>query len=258
MSKVIQIRCTSDPKEWPALLDQAQAAITAGADVNHEPEEECRCPLTDAILTKSHALVHLLLDNGADVNKKLKSLDTPLIHACKIKSCPEEIITLLLDRGADVNADNEPEGDDATWTDTRGTALVYAMKNRRRNICKLLLDRGAAVDLLVGHTLSYAYTRMYYIFIFFIYIQGVRSMFALMCRGGYVPIVRLLLLYNYPVNELCQYLDNAMVLFKHVHQQTPLQVSIREKGDTTVTRLLLEHGADPNLVLVSQYLRGEI
>jgi ankyrin repeat protein len=78
--------------------------------------------------------VQLLLDRGADVDRKDKYRETALQRAAFMGR--EEAVQLLIDRGADVNAkDNKG-----------GAALVKAASTGHETVVRLLLDRGADVD----------------------------------------------------------------------------------------------------------------
>lgn len=82
------------------------------------------------------AVLKLLLDNGADVNKGDEFGTTPLIAAAYMGDC--EVAELLLDRGADIEKANE------NWR----APLMTAVDANNKEMVKLLIDRGA--DIIHG------------------------------------------------------------------------------------------------------------
>ena len=82
-------------------------------------------------------MVHLLSENGADVNKTGGGdYGTPLIAAAYRRD--NDMLCLLLDKGADVN--NTGGGD-------YGTALIAATYRRNNEMIQLLLEKGADVNI---------------------------------------------------------------------------------------------------------------
>jgi hypothetical protein len=63
------------PPVWKAArfgtLEELQAAIDAGEDVNEFGGKERRSPLHETVINKDHAKAKLLVDNGADLYAKL-------------------------------------------------------------------------------------------------------------------------------------------------------------------------------------------
>lgn len=94
-------------------------------------------PIILASSQQSSELVKLLIDAGADVNKKGgRNLDgLPLCYAAL--SSTLEVVRLLIDAGADVNAVNN----------NNATALMYASQRREVNIMKLLIEKGAKINV---------------------------------------------------------------------------------------------------------------
>ena len=91
-------------------------------------------PLQEAVERGQREVVKVLLDNGADPDKALKSKigDTPLTSASR--SGYKDIIQLLLQKGADPNKANK----------CRSTPLHYAIDSKlNESVVKLLLDGGA-------------------------------------------------------------------------------------------------------------------
>ena len=105
----------------------------------------------------------LLLDRGADIDIRDIEGMTALIHAAE--NGHKEVCELLIDKGAGVNIkiNKERIGEKATslpWfafllpqrinslcENKMGlTALIFAAKNGHKEVCELLIDRGAEVD----------------------------------------------------------------------------------------------------------------
>ena len=132
----------------------------SGADVNVR-DHSSRTPLYCAAIEGSHGAIKFLLDSGADVNVVDNLGMSPLLYlAGGIKDCeytPEKGIdddwyrtdevgqrkcmTILLEAGADVNAVNN-DGK---------TALLIAIKQKREDFMKLLLQSGADPVKRDGH-----------------------------------------------------------------------------------------------------------
>ncbi|PMD27131.1 ankyrin [Hyaloscypha hepaticicola] len=88
-----------------------------------------------ALETGSEDLVRLLVDYGADVNKKthLFIKRTPLQYAAELGNL--DMVQLLLEHGAEVN------GEPASWSG--GTALQFAAISGNCNVAAELLEKGA-------------------------------------------------------------------------------------------------------------------
>jgi hypothetical protein len=93
-------------------------------------------PLICAIEQKKTEIVKILLDKGADLEKREEFGSTPLITA---SGRSIEIVQMLLDRGADVNGRGTGLRDG--WTPLMEAAAVGNV-----DTMKLLLDRGADIE----------------------------------------------------------------------------------------------------------------
>ncbi|RDL33053.1 uncharacterized protein BP5553_08492 [Venustampulla echinocandica] len=114
-------------------------------------KEDLDVALQCAASSESPSLVELILEKGADVNAKSAELGDALQQAATRRGI--YVVTLLLDRGADASAN--------VWTDLEavgygyfpyrdgvcGSALQAAMANGHMATVRLLLNRGARIDL---------------------------------------------------------------------------------------------------------------
>ena len=82
------------------------------------------------------AVLKLLLDKGADVNRGDEYGTTPLIAAAQMGDC--EVAKLLLDRGANIEKAND------NWR----APLMTAVDANNKEMVKLLIERGA--DIIHG------------------------------------------------------------------------------------------------------------
>ena len=120
----------------------------AGGSRNPElPELIGATPLLLAALAGQPDVIRALIENGADPALRTKENGTALMAASGLGRVPGEVIVkesatleaarLLIDRGADVNAVD----------DVGNTALHYAAYLRRESIVRLLVERGATLDV---------------------------------------------------------------------------------------------------------------
>ena len=116
----------------------AEAAIKAGAPANGAAPitatgSKSMTPLHQAIQRSNFQMAKLLLDSGADPN--LRSLDSPPIVS-SILFGSNEIAAILIAKGADTNAVD----------DNNHSALYLAANNCDREMCELLIAKGARKD----------------------------------------------------------------------------------------------------------------
>ena len=119
-------------------IDLMKMLIEAGADVNKKTVEK-ESSLVFAIQSdreRSYICVKTLIDCGADIESKDRIGFTPLLHA--IENGRSDIVELLINEGANVNAD---------YTRYRGTQihspLTDACSKSNKKMVKMLLEAGA-------------------------------------------------------------------------------------------------------------------
>lgn len=120
--------------------------IHAGVDVNAQNNEGTA--LLSALMwidqrTVLWEVLGLLLEAGAKVNAPNNYGITPLMRAIQRQSLYGiDIVNFLLDKGADINAQ----------TPTGETALTVASGNGYKDVVKLLINRGANVNIKGGRS----------------------------------------------------------------------------------------------------------
>lgn len=188
---------------WAAHWDDGEAAemlLGAGADVNAADDHGVTA-LARASENASTSMVTRLLAAGADPNIAQANGLTPLMTAARTGSI--QIVTALLDHRAEVNAET------AT---THERALMWAVAERRLDIVRLLVERGANV-----HSTP----------------QQLFSPLIAAARNGDIETAKVLIAAGADVNaaggEGAQPLPYAIVF-----------------GQSAFAHFLLEQGADPN------------
>lgn len=103
----------------------------------------CATPLMKASATGDLNAMKTLLDTGADPNEYKFNTLPPLIESIGMVSTPERVdaVNLLLERGAD------PNKMFGVWT-----PLDWAVHMKKFRIVKLLIDRGADIDLAIANS----------------------------------------------------------------------------------------------------------
>lgn len=215
-------------------VEVVKRLLAAGARLSVDSRSYSDSPLERAIERESVELVRLFLDRGA---MNAKSRKPPLITAAEKGN--REIVELLLDRGADVN-----------WVDDsydQDTALRKAARGGHREVVELLLDRGATEP---GPREGYEvddYT-------------AIRRAGA----GGHIEVVELLADRGFGdpttsgiVMGVAQNSNNAERMTRALeiapdanapgeYGWMPLHRA-SDRGHLDNVRVLLDHGADPNL-----------
>ena len=250
-------------------LAGVQRAIDDGADVNYNLDLSHDSELDHvggtALMFASRGyfwnkpcngieIVKLLLEHGADVNiKSLVYGDTALMYASIYNK--SEIVKLLLEHGADVNAQNKEGSTALMWPEavlqtpeSVGFLLHYDAvnaQNKRGEIVKILLDHGVNVNT-----------------------QNKRGETALMF-SNYAKISKIFLDHGAHVNTqdkngktaLMYASDPALMYLQDRHGEHADEYALADLPDLQYTypgkffqpnytknvKLLLDHGADPNL-----------
>ncbi len=84
-------------------FEVADYLISIGADVNAELSSGGDTPLFNVLNSERLQYLHLLIDNGADVNHQNKFGDTPIFH----QSVTPQSVNVLILNGADINHQNK-------------------------------------------------------------------------------------------------------------------------------------------------------
>ncbi|MFH1956992.1 MAG: ankyrin repeat domain-containing protein [bacterium] len=116
-------------------IEQVNALIQAGTDINANDETGWITPLMQAAFTDSFYITKLLIENGVDVNARNNSGFTALIFAVAEKSLV--VARLLIEAGANVNV----KGDNGL------TPLMVGALNQSYALVNLLLEKGADINL---------------------------------------------------------------------------------------------------------------
>ncbi len=113
-------------------------------NVNTTVDSEGNTPLLLAVEHNLYDICELLINKGADVNYRSREGCTPLGNAI-LESRNIEICRLLIEGGADVDAYTNVHGF------TSATPLMWAARNGLRDICILLLEKGADITIETTH-----------------------------------------------------------------------------------------------------------
>ena len=134
-------RCSSIPTVVERVRHSAclQALIKAGVVDKHKRKSVSGEALYTAANRGNAAFVKILVEAGADMNKK-HLYDTPLVSA--VKGGHEECVEFLLNKGADVNITER----------CRGTAVDVAARNGHEACLNLLIKAGADVNAAIDVT----------------------------------------------------------------------------------------------------------
>lgn len=201
----VHVACTIG---WHAMVERM---LIDGVDVNLCTDQSKESLLYAAVCSdNNYAVVKLLLDHGADVNAKSHRKVPPLHRACEYDAI--RVAKLLLDNGADIDA-----------IDNRHTALYAAGRSGNEEVVRLLLARGANVDL-----------------------GGVGDGFACVpllyaCRTGFIMIAQDLIAHGADINRTYSSIGTPLALACYY-------------GHEAIARLLIQKGVDIEAVRSPEYL----
>ena len=231
--------------------DVAELLIAEGADINAK-NAVGNAPLHYAAERGLKDIAEMFIVNGVDINAKNKEGLTPVDIA--LEQNHKDIVELLLEKGAEisiyvaaylgdidkvksfietgvsVNVESGPR---------KRTPLYWAVKNKHKDVAKLLIDKGADVSSI--HLLYYACWYGYRDFVELFIQKGADinskdwdetpSHYAVW--GGHVDVLELLLAHGADANAK----DSAAWSLLHYAAGS---------GSTDMTRLLLNKSADVN------------
>jgi ankyrin repeat protein len=204
--------------QWK-LVDSVRLLLHAGADVNQGTNPAH--PLTQATITGSKEIFHLLLAAGSDVNQRDSVGLPPLAYASQ--NGWTDIVRLLLENGA--KADNT--------TDLTQSILMHAVKSGSIESVELLLQYGAAINRPTGLS---PYCELLY------QALGMVSRYG-GCRPADEDMLKLLLARGANPNQMVSWeawrgniLDPPLL---YALQYLPSEDALTER----LVKLLLEHGA---------------
>jgi len=213
------------PLHWAVRADDVDLAtrlIRAGATVRVANRYGVS-PLSLAALNGNARLVTLLLAYGADPNQKVSRGQTVLMTAAR--SGNAEVVAALLDRGAIIDAQESQLGE---------TALMWAASENHAAVVTLLTKRGADVNLR-SNSLTFPKDRF-----------GLEGVLTILPRGNWTALM-------YAARDgapeaTAALLDaGAPINAPDPDGTTPLVRAIWNSHFDTA-RVLLERGADPNIV----------
>jgi uncharacterized protein len=207
-------------------LDTAKQLIDAGADVNAGNYLGVT-PLILAARNNNPHIIAALLEAGADPNQATWSGETVLMTAARTGGT--QSITHLLDHGAAINTQEVRRGQ---------TALMWAISYDHPNVAKVLIDRGANVNL---RTKQLAEPEEFSPML----MEGFGSNVTAIAKGGYSALMfaarqgdrvsaSLILNKGVDVNEVSV-------------EDGPALVIATAWGHADLAMDLLEWGADPNI-----------
>ena len=115
-------------------LDVVSLLIEKGADINRKDIYR-QTLLLSALSRGKQKVAALLIEKGADINAKDKGGRTPLHYASAFS--PLDVVSLLIEKGADVNARDSHYGQ---------TPLHLAIEGRSPEVASFLIEKGADVN----------------------------------------------------------------------------------------------------------------
>ena len=213
-------------------LEIISALISAGADLNMTNFDN-ETPLHEAIEKKAGLnIISALISAGANVNAKNSAEETPLHIAVKKKS-NKGTIQALIEAGADLNAKERYYG---------RTPLHYAAINELPKAgLQLLIDAGADVNAKDGNgntPLKEAKSCDYQEMVDLLIEHGAKeSLFDLIEDDASVKKIKTAIAEGADVNEK-----------SGGDEDTPLHIAASRPWKVDVIRLLIEAGADENIL----------
>jgi uncharacterized protein len=213
------------PLHWAVRADDVELStllIKAGANVRAANRYGVTA-LSLAAVNGNAALTRLLLGAGADANEIVSRGQTVLMTAARTGNA--DVVTALVDKGAAVNARETQLGE---------TALMWAASENHAAVVKALVARGAEVDAR-SKTVTFPKDRF-----------GLEGVQTILPRGHWTALM-------YAARDgapaaTAALLDaGAQINAQDPDGTTPLVRAIWNSHYDTA-RLLLERGADPNIV----------
>jgi len=213
---------------------KVQALLDKGADVNTKDDVTYSTPLYFAVMKGDTNIVRLLLDKSADVNVKNIYYSTPLHFAASRDDT--NIVRLLLDKSADVNVKDKGYY----------TPLHIAAEEGHTNIVRLLLDKGAEMNVKTERDKTRKTPLM-------LAIDRRRDdvVQLLLNRGADVNIKGTEIKTGIASIEVSKEAGTRVQYGSWSFEVTALSLAIG-KGKVDLVQLLLKHGADVNMELISE------
>ena len=213
-------------------IDLIRLLIQRGADVNKK-DDFGRTPIMYASYTGQTEVVRILLDNGAYVNEIDSQDITALMLASQGEQDNTDTVKLLIDRRADVNMKDN----------TGNTALMFAIRGgANTEIVKMLLYNGADVNVQneitkqtpLLYASSVSNTEIVKMLIqrgADVHKQNKFGYTALIeaSRKGKIDIVKLLIYKKVDLNVKDSY-GNTAIMFAHSNKHTEIVRLLRKYG----------------------------
>ena len=213
------------PLHWAVRaddLDLSTRLLKAGANAKAANRYGVT-PLSLAAVNGSAPIVSLLLKAGADANQVVSRGQTVLMTAARTGNA--DVVTALVDKGADVNARETQLGE---------TALMWAASENHAAVIKVLVARGAEIEAR-SSALTFPKDRF-----------GLEGVLTILPRGNWTA-----LMYaardGAPAATAALIDAGARINATDPDGTTPLVRAIWNSHFDTA-KVLLERGADPNLV----------
>ncbi len=252
-------RVITDPTlDTDSRLRIIKLCIESGTDINSKP-----VALINAIKTNDYGLVKLLLESGADVN-----YDKPAAFLAAFQiSNYYPMVELLLEFGADIHCDEYQilteaisqthdyhlikllldNGIDANISNGAGIYYVFSARSYNTepfvpnmDILKLLIERGAVpTDHIMNTTICLACNHDHLDSIKFLVSLGANP-----SAQNNMPMC--IACANHNLN-IVQYLASLGASYTEPNNK-PIFEAFQRRGGTEIKKLLLESGADPNII----------